>query len=75
MPDASNWLDHEIKKKEYHLRTLYNRIREFSYRKEGIIPMTTIVNEPTYRPDNMYPLLPDDTSIKPIPYMWENQDL
>jgi hypothetical protein len=72
--DASNWLDHEIKKKEYHLRTLYNKIREFSYR-EGIIPMTNSANELTYRPDNMYPPLPDDTSIKPIPYMWENQDV
>jgi hypothetical protein len=32
-------------------------------------------NELTYRADNMYPPLSDDTSIKPIPYMWENQDV
>jgi hypothetical protein len=71
MTDASNWLEHEIKKKEYHLRSLYNKIKEFSYRKEGIIPMTNSVNEPTYRPDSMYPPFPDDTSTKPIPYMWD----
>jgi hypothetical protein len=69
--NALAWVDNEIKKKEYHLRTLNNRIREFSYRTGDIIPMTNTTNELTYRPDNIYPPLPDDTSIKPIPYMWD----
>jgi hypothetical protein len=69
---AESWLDNEIKKKEYHLRTLNKRIREFSYREGDIIPMTNTANEPTYRPDNAYPSLPADTRIKPIPYMWDD---
>jgi hypothetical protein len=72
LTDAEAWLDNEIKKKEYHLRTVNNRIREFSYREGDIIPMTNSANEPTYRPDNTYPSFPDDTSIKPIPYMWDD---
>ena len=59
---------------ENYLNSLDNRIREFSYREEGIIPMTNSVNELTYRPDSMYPPLADDTSIKPIPYMWDPQE-
>jgi hypothetical protein len=55
--------------KENYLNSLDYGIREFSYREGGMIPMTNSVNEPTYRPDNMYPSLPDDTSIKSIPYM------
>jgi hypothetical protein len=69
LTDAETWLDHEIKKKEYHLRTLNNRIKEFPYRQGDIIPMTNSANELTYRPDNMYPPLPNESSIKPIPYM------
>ncbi len=45
--DAESWLDNEIKKKEYHLRTLNNRIRELSYREWDIIPMTNTANELT----------------------------
>jgi hypothetical protein len=62
--DAENWLDNQIKKKEYHLRTLNNRIREFSYREGSIIPMTNnSMDELTYRVNNLYPsLLPDDTT-------------
>ena len=52
LTDAETWLDNEIKKKEYHLRTLNNRMREFSYREGDIIPMTNSTNELTYRPDN-----------------------
>jgi DNA-binding Lrp family transcriptional regulator len=70
--DALTWVNNEIKKKEYHLRTVNNRIREFSYIEGDIIPMTNSANEPTYRPDNTYSSLPDDTSIKPIPYMWDD---
>ena len=72
--NALTWVDNEIKKKEYHLRMLNNRIRELSCREWDIIPMTNTANELTYRPDNMYPPLPDDPSIKPIPYMWESQE-
>jgi hypothetical protein len=74
MTDAESWLDKEIRKKEYHLRTLNNRIREFSYRAGDIIPMTNSANEPTYRSDNTYQPLSDDTSSKPIPYMWDMQE-
>ncbi len=69
---ALTWVENEIKKKEYHLRTLNSRIGKFSYREGDIIPMTnSSTNELTYRPDNMYPSLPDNTSVKPIPYMWD----
>jgi hypothetical protein len=61
--DALNWLENEIKMKENYLNSLDYGIRE-------IIPMTkSSANELTYRPDSIYPPLPDDTSIKPIPYM------
>ena len=71
--DALTWVDNEVKKKEHHLRMLNNRIREFSYREGDIIPMTNHTNGLTYRPDNTYPPLPDDRSIKPIPYMQDDQ--
>ena len=67
--DALAWVENEIKMKENYLNSLDNRIREFSYREGDIIPMTNSTNELTYRPDNIYPPLPDDTSGKPIPYM------
>jgi hypothetical protein len=61
--DALNWLENEIKMKENYLNSLDYGIRE-------VIPMTnSSANELTYRPDSIYPPLPDDTSIKPIPYM------
>jgi hypothetical protein len=60
--DALNWLENEIKMKENYLNSLDYGIRE-------VIPMTNSANELTYRPDNMYPSLPDDTNIKSIPYM------
>ena len=70
--DALAWVDNEIKKKEYHLRTLNNRLRSFSYREGDIIPMTnSCTNELTYTADNMHEPLPDDTNIKTIPYMWD----
>jgi hypothetical protein len=62
--NALNWLENEIKMKENYFNSLDYGIRD-------IIPMTNSINEPTYRPDNTYPPLPDDTSIKPIPYMWD----
>ena len=64
--DALNWLENEIKMKENYLNSLDYGIRE-------VIPMTNnSTNELTYRPDNMYPPLPDDTSVKPIPYMQDD---
>jgi uncharacterized protein YheU (UPF0270 family) len=64
--DAENWLDDQIRKKEYHLRTLNNKIREFSYREGSIIPMTNnSMDELTYRINNLYPPpLPDDTTTR-----------
>ena len=61
--DALNWLENEIKMKENYLNSLDYGIRK-------VIPMTNSANELTYRSDSLYPPLPDDTSIKPIPYMW-----
>ena len=73
--NALTWVDNEIKKKEYHLRTLNNRIREFSYREGDIIPMTnSSANELTHSVYNMYPPLPDATIIRSIPCMWDMQD-
>jgi hypothetical protein len=60
--DALNWLENEIKMKENYLNSLDYGIRE-------VIPMTNSANELTYRADNMYPPLPDDTNIKSILYM------
>ena len=65
--NALNWLDDQIKKKQYLLRSLESRLKE-----GGVIPMSNSTNEPTYRPDdiyNIYPPPPVDTSIKSIPYM------
>ncbi len=51
--DALTWVENKIKKKEYHLRTLNNRIREeFPYREGYMIAMANNTNELTYRPDN-----------------------
>lgn len=52
LTDAGTWLENQIKKKEYHLKVLDNRVREGS-----IIPMTNTTNELTYRADNLYPSL------------------
>ena len=68
--DALAWVENEIKMKENYFNILDNEIREFPYREVDIIPMTNnSTNELIYRPDNLYPPLPGDTSIKPIPHM------
>jgi hypothetical protein len=54
--------ENELRRKEHNLWVLNQRITEFSYREDGMIPMTK-TKELTYRAYNMYPSLPDDTNI------------
>lgn len=67
MTDAVNWLDNQIEKKEYYLKSLNNRICGFSHGERSIIPMTNnSMDELNYRVNNMYPSLPDDTSTRSL---------
>jgi hypothetical protein len=67
MTDAVNWLDNQIEKKEYYLKSLNNRIWSFSHRERSIIPLTNnSMDELNYRVNNMYPSLPDDTSTRSL---------
>ncbi len=61
-----DWLENEIKKKEYNLSTLNNRTRELTYRGDEIYPMNNSTKELTYRADKRYPILTDDKSIRPV---------
>jgi transposase len=61
---ALNWLEDQIRNKEYYLRSLDNSLRE-----AGIIPMSNSINEPTYRAEYTYRSLPDYTI--PDPHMWD----
>jgi hypothetical protein len=62
------WLEKEVRRNEHKLTNLIERIKELSY-EGGIISMAKSTNDLAYRPDSMYPPLPDDTTTKPIPYM------
>ncbi|MDP9288967.1 MAG: hypothetical protein M3P08_12320 [Thermoproteota archaeon] len=70
-PSAANltygidWLENEIKKKEYNLSTLNNRTRQLTYRGDEIYPMNS-TKELTYRADKIYPTLMDDKTIRPV---------
>lgn len=67
MTDAVNWLDNQIEKKEYYLKSLNNRIWSFSHIERSIIPLTNnSMDELTYRVNNMYPSLPNDTSTRSL---------
>jgi len=61
-----DWLENEIKKKEYNLITLNNRTRELTYREDEIYPMNNSTKELTYRADKIYPTLMDDNTIRPV---------
>ena len=58
------WLENEIKKKEYNLSTLNSRTRELTYRGNKIYQMNNRTNELAYRADKIYPALMDDKSIR-----------
>ena len=67
MTDAENWLENQIEKKEYYLKSLNNRIWSFSHRERSIIPLTNnSMDELAYRVNNMFPSLPDDTSTRSL---------
>ena len=61
-----DWLENEIKKKEYNLSTLNSRTRELTYRGDEIYPMNNSTKELTYRADKIYPTLMDDKTIRPV---------
>jgi hypothetical protein len=61
-----DWLENEIKKKEYILLTLNSRTRELTPQGDGIYPMNNITKELTYRADKIYPTLMDDKAIRPV---------
>jgi transposase len=63
---ALNWLEDQIRNKEYYLRSLDNRLRE-----AGIIPISNSAKEPTYRADYTYPSLPDYTVADPDHHWWD----
>ena len=63
LTDVVNWLENEIKKKEYNLSTLNSGTRELAYRGNEIYQMN---NSITYRADKIYPGLMDDKSIRPV---------
>ena len=60
------WLENEIKKKEYILSTLNNRTRELTYRGDEIYPMNNSTKDLTYRADKRYPTLMEDKTIRPL---------
>ncbi len=61
-----DWLENEIKKKEYNLLTLNSRTRELTYRGDEIYPMNNSTKELIYRADKIYPTLMDDKPIRPV---------
>jgi hypothetical protein len=66
LTSAASWLENEIKKKEYNISTLNNRMRQLTYRGDGIYPMNNSTKELTYRADKIYPALMDDKTIRPV---------
>jgi hypothetical protein len=64
LTDGVDWLENEIRKKEYNLSILDNRTRELTYRGDEIYPSTRAL---TYRTDNIYPSLMEDNSIRRSP--------
>ena len=61
-----DWLENEIKKKEYNLSTLNSGTRELTYRGDEIYPMNNGTNELAYRADRIYPTLMYDRTIRPV---------
>jgi hypothetical protein len=59
-----NWLENEIKKKEYNLSTLNNMTREVTCRGDEIYPMNNSTKELTYKADKIYPILTDDKTTR-----------
>ncbi len=63
---AINWLENEIKKKQYNLSILNSGTRELTYRGDEIYPMNNSTKEQTYRADKISPTLMDDKPIRPL---------
>ena len=61
-----DWLENEIKKKEYNLSALNNMTRELTYGGDEIYPMNNSTKELTYRADKIYPTIMDDKPIRLI---------
>ena len=64
------WLENEIKKKEYNLSALNNRMMQLTYRGDEIYPMNNKTNELAYRGDKIYP-----TIMEPIRRVSSNMRL
>ena len=67
LTDGVDWLENEIRKKEYNLSILDNRTRELTYRGDEIYPMNNSAKELTYRTDHTYLSLTEDNSIRRSP--------
>jgi DNA-binding Lrp family transcriptional regulator len=64
LTDGVDWLENEIRKKEYNLSILDNRTRGLTYRGDEIYPLNYSTRGLTYRTDNTYPSLMEDNSIR-----------
>jgi hypothetical protein len=64
LTDGVDWLENEIRKKEYNLSILDNRTRGLTYRGDEMYPMNNSTRGLTYRTDNTYPSLMEDMSIR-----------
>ncbi|MGA9152974.1 MAG: hypothetical protein WBZ36_20545 [Candidatus Nitrosopolaris sp.] len=64
LTDGVDWLENEIRKKEYNLSILDNRTRGFTFRGDEIYPMNSSTRGLNYRTDNIYPSLMEDNSIR-----------
>jgi DNA-binding Lrp family transcriptional regulator len=67
LTDGVDWLENEIRKKEYNLSILDNRTRELTYRGDEIYPMNNSTRGLTYRTDNTYPSHMEVESIRRSP--------
>ncbi len=61
------WLENEIKKKEYNLSVLDNRTKELKYREDSMYPISSVHSTMalTYSKDGIYPNI-EDKSIRPV---------
>jgi hypothetical protein len=68
LTSAINWLENEIKKKQYNLSVLDNRIKELMYREDSMYPISSVYSTKAlnYRGDKIYPTLMDDNTIRPV---------
>jgi len=67
LTNAIEWLENEIKKKEYNLSVLDNRTKELKYREDSMYPISSVHSTMalTYSKDGIYPNI-EDKSIRPV---------